>query len=505
VPGAVPRLSLGGPAGPQSCYIPGLPSSDGSQKRSPGVAVLVGLIVGFVLGALLVGVAAVLVRRLKAGEDLLAHERQLDSLHGQLARLEAELEGEKNLLEQREVAWNDAREAMLGEFATLSSSALRQNGEQFLQLASQRLDTVQQAAKTELDHRNETLEQMLRPFKEQLGRYESMARDIESSRQHAYAGLTQQVKQLGESQIRLQQETRNLVTALRSPATRGRWGEQQLRRLMELAGMIEHCDFDEQVTTESENGRVRPDVVVHLSGGRSLIVDSKVPLQAFLDASDATDEADRKGHLVSHARQLRSHIDSLSKKKYSQDFECTPDFVIAFIPGDVLLSTAMEHDPNLLEHSFERRVILATPTSLIALMRTIAFSWQQESLAENALEIQKVGRELYKRLATFGDHLAKAGKRLGGAVDAYNDAIGSLERNVLPQARRFHDLGVGTSDRTMAEPDPIHSLPRLVQAPELTESSIAPSDDAAQQTVADNDGQLRMLPIPGDGLRARSS
>jgi DNA recombination protein RmuC len=346
---------------------------------------------------------------------------------------------------------------------------------------------------------------MLSPFKEQLGRYEMMARDIEANRQNAYAGLTQQVKQLGESQLRLQQETRNLVTALRSPATRGRWGEQQLRRLMELAGMIEHCDFDEQVTTESENGRLRPDVVVHLSGGRRLIVDSKVPMQAFLDASDATDEAARKGHLVSHARQLRSHIDSLSKKRYSDEFDGTPDFVIAFIPGDVLLSTAMENDPNLLEHSFERRVILATPTSLIALMRTIAFSWQQESLAENALEIQKAGRELYKRLATFGDHLARAGKRLGGAVDAYNEAIGSLERNVLPQARRFNDLGVGTSDRMMPEPEPIHSLPRLVQATELSESSIAKSNEAIEDAAADKDGQLRMLPIPGDALRARSS
>ncbi|HZU79031.1 MAG TPA: DNA recombination protein RmuC, partial [Acidimicrobiales bacterium] len=258
-------------------------------------------------------------------------------------------------------------------------------------------------------------------------------------------------------------ETRNLVTALRAPATRGRWGELQLRRVVEMAGMLEHCDFDEQATVTTEDGRLRPDMVVRLPGGRTVVVDAKVPLQAFLDANEAVDEDTRRTHLTSHARQLRTHVDSLSKKAYWQQFEHSPEFVVAFVPGDPLLAAAFEHDPGLFEHAMASHVLLATPTNLIGLLTTIAAAWQQEALADNAREVQRIGRDLYKRLATFGEHLAKAGRGLSSAVDAYNKAVGSLERSVLPQARRFQELGVVAGDSTLPELDRIDATARRPQ------------------------------------------
>ena len=306
-------------------------------------------------------------------------------------------------------------------------------------------------------------------MRDQLGRYEQGLRVLELERQKAYTGLSEQVRQLTESQDKLQSETRNLVTALRSPATRGRWGEMQLRRVVEVAGMVEHCDFDEQVTVSGADGKLRPDMVVHLPGAKHVIVDAKVPLQAFLDANDATDEEARRAHLTAHARHLRAHVDALSKKSYWEQFDDTPEFVVAFIPGDALLAAALEHDSSLLEHAVSSHVLLATPTTLIALLRAVAYGWQQEALAENAREVQQMGRELYKRLATFGEHMAKTGKSLSGAVDAYNKAVGSLERNVFPQARRFHELGVvGGADKPLLELDHVDGRTRQIEAPEFT-------------------------------------
>jgi len=277
------------------------------------------------------------------------------------------------------------------------------------------------------------------------------------------------VRQLSETQQRLQSETRNLVTALRAPATRGRWGELQLRRVVELAGMLEHCDFDEQVTVTGDEGRVRPDMIVHLPGARCVVVDAKVPLQAFLDATESVDDEARRTHFVSHARQLRTHVDSLAKKAYWEQFETSPEFVVAFVPGDPLLSAALEHDPTLFEHALASHVVLATPTNLIAILRTVAAGWQQETMADKAREVQQLGRELYKRLATFGDHLARTGKGLASAVDAYNKAVGSLEKSVMPQARRFNELGVvGSADKEIPELDALDVAarqPHLVDAP----------------------------------------
>ncbi len=467
------------------------------QQSGKGEAVTAGLAIGFVVGAVVAIVGTILWREVRAGRYETEHAVALGGARAEIEQLKAELDGERRIGAERQLAWDEARNALKGEFATLSAAALRDSNEQFLQLANGRLELAQQAAKGDLDQRTQSIEQLLAPLREQLGRYEEGIRRLESERRGAYAGLVQQVKQLGDSHDRLQHETRNLVTALRAPATRGRWGELQLRRVMEMAGMLEHCDFNEQVTSQSESGRLRPDVVVRLSGGRNVVVDAKVPLQAFLEAIEASDEDARRTNMIGHARQVRAHVDSLSKKAYWQQFDVTPEYVIAFIPGDPLLASALEYDPSLLDHAVEHRVILATPTSLIALLRTIAFGWQQESLAENALEVQKAGRELYRRMSTFGDHFAKAGRSLGGAVEAYNKAVGSLERNVLPQARRFNDLGVGVSDQPMPEAEAIDSMPRLLQAPELLAGDQASGDDQRDSLTPESDSPVRMLPLAG--------
>ncbi len=433
---------------------------------------IVGLVIGIVVGGGGgVAIAWALSSARAAAQVGAERERQAEALgstRAEVVSLRATLDHERAAAEERRVATDEVRRQLVGEFAELSRQALEQNNSQFLELADARLAHAQQSARGDLDQRTQAIDQLLGPLRDQLGRYEQGLRLLELERQKAYTGLSEQVRTLTHSQDKLQSETRNLVTALRSPATRGRWGEMQLRRVVEMAGMVEHCDFEQQVTTDGADGRLRPDMVVNLPGARNVVVDAKVPLQAFLDANDATEEADRRAHLVAHARQLRVHVDSLSKKAYWEQFDDSPEFVVAFVPGDALLAAALEHDSSLLEHAVSHRVLLATPTTLIALLLTVANGWQQEALAENAREVQDMGRELYKRLATFGEHMARTGRSLGGAVDAYNKAVGSLERNVLPQARRFHELGVvGGADKEMPELEHIDANARALEAPEF--------------------------------------
>jgi DNA recombination protein RmuC len=442
--------------------------------------VIIGFVVGMLAGVA-VGGAVVLVvssNRASARLSVLRSQQAAASAaaDAELVRLRGLLDHERASATERQATHEEARELAAGVFAELSIKALEQNNAQFLALADARLMEARQAAQGDLDQRRQAIEQLLTPLADQLGRYEQGLRLLELERQRAYTGLSAQVQQLAESQERLQSETRNLVTALRSPATRGRWGEMQLRRVVEMAGMLEHCDFEEQVQTDGDEGRLRPDMVVHLPGAKRVVVDAKVPLQAFLDATDATDEASRKTHLVSHARQLRAHVDALSKKSYWQQFDDSPEFVVAFIPGDPLLAAALEHDSSLLEHAVTNHVLLATPTTLIGLLRAVAYGWQQDALAENAREVQQIGRELYKRLATFGEHMARTGKSLSGAVDAYNKAVGSLERNVMPQARRFQELGVGGSDKDVPMLDQVDAVARRLQAPESS-GTIGPHGD----------------------------
>ncbi len=428
------------------------------------VGLVVGLAVGLLVGlcvAALAGSTRVAQARGEAGRDLA-------DARADLAVVQAALDHERAAAAQRDEAGDEVRKQLVGEFAELSRQALAQNNAQFLELADSRFKAAHQVAQGDLDQRKVAIEHLLEPLRDVLGKYEQGLRDVEKTRQEAYVGLREQVKALNDSQQRLQAETRNLVTALRSPATRGRWGEMQLRRVVELAGMLEHCDFEEQVTAVGDEGRVRPDMVVHLPGAKQVVVDAKVPLQAFLDANDATDEESRRLHLVNHGRQLRTHVDSLAKKTYWQQFENSPEFVVAFIPGDALLAVALENDPSLLEHAMVSRVMLATPTTLIALLRTVAYGWQQESLAENAREVQHMGRDLYTRLANFGEHLARTGRSLTGAVESYNKAVGSLERKVLPQARRFKELGVvGGGDKEIPDLEQLDAVVRRPQSVEL--------------------------------------
>jgi DNA recombination protein RmuC len=388
------------------------------------------------------------------------------------ARLGAELEQARRSAAERDRALAEDRERLVGTFAKLSSEALQANSERFLTLADARLREAQEAAKGELGQRQEAISQLLVPMKDLLARYEAGLRQMELERKGAYSGLSEQVKQLTASQDQLKRETQNLVTALRAPQTRGRWGELQLRRVVEMAGMVAHCDFDEQVTTSGEDGRLRPDLVVHLPGGAHVVVDAKVPLDAFLRATEAEDEDTRQAHLVAHARQLRTHIDQLSKREYWRQFDPSPDFVVAFLPGDPLLRAAFEQDGELMEYAFARQVVITTPTTLIALLRTFAKGWRDEALAENARVVKDLGAELYERLRVLGEHFAKMHRSLTATVEAYNGAVGSLESRVLVTARRFPDLAVvGHDAREVPELYPVSSTPRLPQAPELTEET----------------------------------
>jgi len=451
--------------------------------------VITGLVLGVLLGAgICAGIAFALLRARLASQHA-EHAVDLASVRAETIRLESALDQQRAAEEERRAASEEVRRELAGEFAALSRQALEQNNSQFLALADARLRETQQAARGDLDQRKQAIDQLLAPLRDQLARYEQGLRLMELERQHAYTGLSEQVKQLSHSQERLQAETRNLVTALRSPATRGRWGELQLRRVVEMAGMLEHCDFDEQVTVSGPEGRVRPDMVVHLAGAKEVVVDAKVPLQSFLDANDAEDEEARRSHLQSHARHLRAHVDGLAKKSYWEQFERSPEFVVAFVPGDPLLAAALEFDASLLEHAVASRVLLATPTTLIALLRVVASGWQQEALADNAREVQQLGRELYKRLATFGDHLARTGRSLNGAVEAYNKAVGSLERTVLPQARRFQDLGAGSADRDLPELGRVDAVARTVDAPELAGPPRLLAGEGGLELIEGGDGR----------------
>ncbi|RKN28320.1 DNA recombination protein RmuC [Micromonospora musae] len=315
----------------------------------------------------------------------------------------------------------------------------------------------------------EAVSRAVAPLHETLRRYEQRVADLEHERVDAYAELREQVRSMSVVSGELRTETKQLVAALRAPQVRGRWGEHQLRRIVEAAGMLEHCDFAEQVTAATDHQVVRPDLVVRLHGGRSVVVDAKAPFDAYLTAMEARDERSRDTHLDAHARHLRAHVDALAAKTYWAAFDSTPEFVVLFVPADPFLDVALQRDPTLLEHAFARNVVLATPATLVALLRTVAYSWRQEALARNAAAVHSLARELHGRLATLGDHVSKLGTALGGAVTAYNRAVGSLEARVLVSARKLAELGV--SDRELEAPAQVELAPRQPQAPELLDAA----------------------------------
>jgi DNA recombination protein RmuC len=349
-------------------------------------------------------------------------------------------------------------------FKALSADALARNNQAFLDLARGTLAQTQEAARGDLDLRRQAIAEIVTPVRASLDKVDARIQELETARAGAYAAISEQVRSLIETQAQLRGETGKLVTALRTPAVRGHWGEIQLRRVVEMAGMLDHCDFLTQSTVGPEDGRLRPDLLVRLPAGKTIVVDSKTPLDGYLQAIEATDEPARRARLADHARQVRAHMTALGRKSYWDQFDRAPEFAVMFLPGECFFSAALESDPSLIESGVEQNVILATPTTLIALLRAVAYGWRQESLAENAAAISALGKDLYKRLSDMGDHWNKVGKNLERAVEAYNSAVGSLESRVMVSARRFADLKTAPLGVEIAELEPVEKKVRAVEA-----------------------------------------
>jgi DNA recombination protein RmuC len=446
-----------------------------------GIALIVGLLVG---GGL---VAVVFGARLKEAQARLAtQEGELAALRAQesalavrCASLQTALEKDQALFAERQATLEAARDSFADAFKVISADALAKNNQSFLELARSTLEAQQAAAltaaKTDLDKRQLAIGELVAPVRTSLEKFELQIQGIEKSRIDAYATLTEQVRAMADAQGALRLETGNLVKALRAPQTRGRWGELQLKRVVEMAGMLDHCDFYEQESTNTEEGRLRPDMVVKLPGGKNIVVDAKAPLAAYLEALEASDEEEKKRKLADHARQVRDHLRKLGQKSYWEQFQPSPDFVVLFLPGEMFYSAALEADPSLIEAGVDARVILATPTTLIALLRAVAYGWTQQALTENAERIRQLGRELYERIATVTEHWSRVGKNLGEAVGAYNKSVASMETRVLVSARKFRELKVASEDKEIGDLNPVEVLPREVQAQELLPGDAAGS------------------------------
>jgi DNA recombination protein RmuC len=367
-------------------------------------------------------------------------------------------EAAKNLQEQKTLLAH-ARQELVESFKAVSGEALTTNNKVFLDLAKASFETLQVEAKGDLSQRQQAIDDAIKPLHESLKRYEEQVRLMENSRQSAYGGLDQHLKQLAESHQRLQQETGNLVNALRAPSVRGRWGEITLKRVAELAGMVVHCDFNEQACVETDEGRLRPDMIIRLPGGRQIVVDAKAVLSAYLEAHEAADETQRQARLRRHAAQVRTRMDQLSAKAYWNQFPQTPEIVVLFLPGEQFLAAALEQDAALSEDGYARRVILATPNTLIALLHAAAYGWRQEQLSESAQQAGQLGKDLYERMAVLAEHLDTVGQALEKSVQAYNRAVGSLETRILPAARKFKELGIA-SDKDLKVLGPIEAAAR---------------------------------------------
>jgi DNA recombination protein RmuC len=421
--------------------------------------------------------------------------RESESLRHENSRLQASLEGERRAATERSESFKQAAEALTEKFKALSRDALKDNNQEFLNLARATLEKFQVTAKGDLEQRQQAIDQLVKPLKESLEKVDGKIEEMERIRAGAYSGLVEQVKGLAASQQSLQAETGNLVKALRTPHVRGRWGEIQLRRVVELAGMVQYCDFSEQETIANEDGRIRPDVIVRLPGNRTIVVDAKVPFEAFYESISTADDAIRLERLKEHARLVRAHIVALSRKSYWEAVQPTPEFVLLFLPGESFYSAALEQDPKLIEDGINQKVIIATPTTLIALLKAISYGWQQEQRAANADEVGKLGKELYDRLRIFLAHFSDIGKNLDRALESYNKGVGSLEARVLVTARKFKERNAihGEEIETL---EPIDKLARPLS---LDEGGLFP--ELVAPTAEIDDDEDDSLPL----LRSRSA
>ncbi|MEO1034614.1 MAG: DNA recombination protein RmuC [Pseudomonadota bacterium] len=406
-------------------------------------------------------------------------------LRSDCENLEAEILHQEEIAKERETAIDTAASEIQARFGELANRSLKDNSELFLKLAEQNLGAQQERAKGELSQQAKAVETLVKPIADALKKTESQINELEKARSEAYGSIRAQLAAMQQSQQTLQTETRNLVNALRRPEVRGQWGEMTLKRLAELAGMVEHCDFSEQVTTGTGDARMRPDMIIRMPDSRELVVDVKTPLDAYLEAIEASDDDARQQALTRHARKVEERVRELAQKSYWAQFPKSPEFVILFIPGDQFLTAALNEKPTLIEDALRQKIILATPTSFVALLKAVAYGWRQLALAENAEVIRGLAEDLYDRLAVFATHLNKVGKGLDSSVKTFNQAVGSLERNVLPGARKFVELGV-QSKKDMPTMEAVDTVARETTVPSSSVGNVGSDDQPRIGAVKDD-------------------